>query len=134
MSNRLALAVILLSLPWLVGLRDPFLPPVDRCAASQITIWHYRGMVSSGQLRVGMVVDAGGKWQRLAQGQRLENGWQVTGVEPEHMDMAAGVDCEPSQWRWLKEGTKNDSKSASGVTADGSHDLGKRQKSNANGR
>ncbi|HEY2454300.1 MAG TPA: HofP DNA utilization family protein [Scandinavium sp.] len=133
MINRRGLALILLSLPWIVGMRDPFLPPEDHCAASQITLWHYRGMVSSGQLRVGMVVDAGGKWQRLAQGQVLENGWKVTGVEPEHMDMAAGADCEPSQWRWQKEGTKHDSKRASGIVADDSHRLGKGQNGNANG-
>lgn len=127
-------SVIVLSLPVLLGMRDPFLPPEDHCATSQMALWHYRGRVSSGEQQTGIVVDAEGKWRRLEQGQRLDNGWTVTAVQPEQMEMAASAECEPSQWRWLKEGTKHDSKDAAGTLVDGVHGPGKGKNGVAGGR
>lgn len=116
--------LIMLALPYLLGMRDPFQPIEDPCATSQQTLWHYRGSVSHGALQMGIVLEPGDKWRRLKQGQRLENGWTVTDVQPDYMDITTGQDCEPSQWRWMKEGTKHDSKDASGVTADGLRGIG----------
>jgi pilus assembly protein HofP len=114
-----------LALPLLLGMRDPFLPPEDRCATAQMLLWHYRGMVSSDEQRTGIVLDASGKWRRLTQGQRLENGWVVSGIQPEQMDMAADAGCETSQWHWPKEGTKHDAKDAPGTTTDSDGSRGK---------
>ncbi|MDX6039566.1 HofP DNA utilization family protein [Scandinavium lactucae] len=122
-----------LTLPLLLGMRDPFLPPEDRCAVSQMMLWHYQGMVSLGEQRTGIVRDASGKWRRLIKGQRLDNGWVVSGIQPEQMDMAADADCETSQWRWLKEGTKDDAKDAVGDPAGGGGGPGKRKNGVAGG-
>lgn len=125
---------ILLALPLLLGMRDPFLPAEDRCATAQMMLWHYRGVVSSGKQRIGMVRDASGKWRRLKSGQRLENGWVVSGIQPEQIDMAADADCETSQWHWPKEGTKHDAKDVAGVITDGDRGRGKGKNSVAVGR
>jgi pilus assembly protein HofP len=37
---------MVLTLPLLLGMRDPFLPPEDRCAVSQMMLWHYQGMAT----------------------------------------------------------------------------------------
>ncbi|MEW5561816.1 HofP DNA utilization family protein [Enterobacter asburiae] len=131
MTDRHGLIVLLL--PLLLGMRDPFLPAEDRCSSAQITLWHYRGMVSLGEQRTGIVLDASGKWQRLTQGQTLSNGWTVVAVQPDRMDMTAGTDCEPSQWRWIKEGTQHDSKDSVGVNNDGLRRPGQRKNRLADG-
>ncbi|MCS2171171.1 DUF2531 family protein [Scandinavium sp. TWS1a] len=116
--------LFMLSLPYLLGMRDPFQQVEDPCATSEQTRWHYHGSVSNGTLRTGIVQVPGGKWRRLNQGQRLENGWTVADVQPGYMDITTGMDCEPSQWRWMKEGTKHDSKDASGLIADDLRGIG----------
>lgn len=125
--------IIVLLLPLLLGMRDPFLPAEDRCSSAQITLWHYRGMVSLGDQRTSIVLDASGKWQRLTQGQTLNNGWTVVAIQPDRMDMTAGTDCEPSQWRWIKEGTQHDSKDSAGVNNDGLRRPGQRENRLADG-
>lgn len=116
--------LIALSLPLLLGMRDPFQPQEDRCSAAQIALWHYRGSVGSGEKHTAFVLDAGGKWRRLMLGQTLENGWRVADIQPAYMDMNAGAECELSQWRWLKEGTEHDSKGNSGTADDDGRGLG----------
>lgn len=126
--------VLVMSLPLLLGMRDPFLPAEDSCAASQVTLWQYRGVVSRGEQRTAIVTDASGKWRRLAQGQKLDNGWRVTAIQPQQMDMAADAGCEPSQWRWQREGKQNDAKVSGGMAADSHGRRGKRAPGVADGR
>lgn len=131
MSDRRLLLGLLF--PLLLGMRDPFLPPEDRCFSAQTTLWQFRGLVSRGEQRTGIVVDANGKWRRLAQGLTLDNGWMVADVQPDYIAMTAGAECEPSQWRWLKEGTQHDSKDDTGVDADGLRRPGQRETRVADG-
>ncbi|WP_097163458.1 HofP DNA utilization family protein [Enterobacter sp. CC120223-11] len=113
--------------PLLLGMRNPFLPPEDRCFGAQITLWQYRGMVSHGDERTGIVRDAKGKWRRLSQGLTLDNGWTVAGIAPDHIEMTAGSDCEPSQWHWLRKGTQHDAKDDAGASANGLRRTGQRE-------
>lgn len=108
---------LLLVLPGLLGMRDPFEPPEDRCALGQLPLWHYVGMVANEKHRTGFVRDSTGKWRRLTQGQWFETRWQVAEIRPEQMTITLSAECEPSQWRWQKEGTKDAAKESAG-TAD----------------
>lgn len=116
--NKGCLALLLV-LPAVLGMRDPFLPPEDKCLGPQLALWHYHGLVQHGEAGVGIVVDAAGKWRRVQQGQRLETGWTVSRVQAEHIEIALSAGCEPAQWRWLKEGTKDAAKDRSGAVAAG---------------
>ncbi|MFK3663020.1 HofP DNA utilization family protein [Scandinavium sp. NPDC088450] len=102
--------LLLVFIPGLLGMRDPFQIPEDKCSVSQLAMWHYRGMADFGGLVTGIVQDAEGKWHRLRPGQQLENRWTVSGITLEQIDLTLNAECEPSQWRWVKEGTNHDSK------------------------
>lgn len=119
--------------PLLLGMRDPFLPPEESCFSAQTFLWHFRGLVSQGEQRTGIVLDANGKWRRLAQGLKLDNGWMVADVQPDYIEMTAGADCEPSRWRWLRKGTQHDSKDVTGIGADGLRRPGQRETRVADG-
>ncbi|MRS17115.1 DUF2531 family protein [Enterobacteriaceae bacterium RIT691] len=108
-------AALLLILPWALGMRDPFLPPEDTCSVSQLELWHYRGWVKSGDQFFGLTVDPSGQWRRVKQGESIGTNWTVTAIEPQQMVLTLGAQCNPSQWRWIKEGKKNESKDASVV-------------------
>ena len=110
-------ALVLVFLPGLLGMRDPFQMPEDACSASQLSQWHYRGRVVLGEQVTGLVLDAAGKWRRLSPGQRLDNQWTVTGISQQQIDITLNPECEPSQWHWAKEGTNHDPKDFAGATA-----------------
>ncbi|WP_125452041.1 HofP DNA utilization family protein [[Enterobacter] lignolyticus] len=99
--------VLLVFLPLLLAMRDPFQPAVDSCAVAQLSQWRYRGVVSSERFAIGLVMDNAGKWQRLIQGQVLENGWRIIRLSPEEIEVRAGERCESAAWRWQKEGANN---------------------------
>ncbi|WP_368544229.1 HofP DNA utilization family protein [Enterobacter soli] len=90
----------------LTGMRDPFHPPPDRCAAGQLAQWRYHGSVN----RVGLLQDGQHRWHRVKAGDRLPVGWRVMSVEDKALTIALNAACEPTQWQWQREGTKNESR------------------------
>ena len=101
---------IMLMLPALVGMRDPFEPPEDKCSAAQLALWHYRGWVESGERSLGLMQDPAGKWLRIKEGQQIALLWTVSAIEKEHVTIALAPECEPREWRWQKEGTINETR------------------------
>ena len=91
----------------LSGMRDPFQPPPDTCQLAQLRHWQFRGMVQ-GELTVGIVRDADGRWYRVASGETLPAGWRVISVTADELQVDTGKDCIPAQWRWIREGTLNE--------------------------
>ena len=108
MSNGHTL--LLLLIPCVLGMRDPFEPPEDRCSVAQLTSWHYRGWISNGEKITGIVLDPSGKWLRINEGQKPGTQWTVSAISAGQMDITLSAGCEPRQWRWIKEGAKNESK------------------------
>ncbi|MGG5835607.1 HofP DNA utilization family protein [Huaxiibacter chinensis] len=91
----------------LTGMRDPFRPPDDRCAIGQLHQWRYHGMVN-GRHIVGMVEDGEKHWLRIRQNDQLPAGWRVTSIDEQALVLNVGKGCEPNEWRWKRERTKNE--------------------------
>lgn len=87
----------------LTGMRDPFHPPDDPCAVGELAQWHYRGMVGG----VGLLQDGKQRWYRLSLEGRLPAGWRVSAMNETQLVINVGETCEPAQWTWQREGTKN---------------------------
>lgn len=109
--------VLMLLLPGILGMRDPFQPPEDKCSTSQLERWHYRGWITHGDFPIALVEDPLGQWRRMKQGEWIGAKWRVTKIETEQIALSLGAECEPSQWRWRKEGTENVAKDISAVNA-----------------
>ncbi|ENA0611474.1 DUF2531 family protein [Enterobacter bugandensis] len=103
MRNELGL--ILCSLLFLTGMRDPFQPPEDSCAVGQLTQWRYRGMVN-GSAETGFLQDAQQRWHRVKRDERLSPGWRVSAMDKQELTVDVGDTCEPTRWTWQREGTK----------------------------
>lgn len=101
----LSLAVVL---PLLLAMRDPFQPVVDRCRIAQLTQWRYQGVVSSQMRQIGILRDAAGSWHRVKPKTILSGGWQVMRLTEQELLIATGGGCEPANWRWLREGVKDE--------------------------
>lgn len=115
---------LLLLLPLLLGLRDPFQPPVSRCPDAVLRQWRYVGVVL-GRVPVAIVRDETSRWLRLKRGDSLAQGGRVTALDEKELviDMPGG--CEHPQWRWQRQGTKQDENRDRGITADGQSGAGR---------
>lgn len=98
--------LILCSVLALTGMRDPFQPPEDRCATGQLAQWRYQGAIN----QVGLLQDGQKRWHRVKAGDALPTGWQVVSVNEKELIVALDKACEPTQWRWQREGTKNENR------------------------
>lgn len=96
--------LLLCSLLMLTGMRDPFHPPEDRCAAGQLAQWRYLGVVSSLN-SIGILQDGQKRWHRVRTDDRLPVGWRVIAINEKELVIALGEACEPKQWQWQREGT-----------------------------
>lgn len=99
---------IVLSLPLLTAMRDPFQPPEDPCMSALLPQWRYQGYVGNGTHNIGIVQNPTGKWLRLSVGQRLPMNGKVARLEPDYLDIDSGAECHPPFRMWYQKGTKND--------------------------
>lgn len=97
---------LLLLLPALMGMRDPFQPPEDRCRLAELARWRYGGAAGGGSQLTGFIQDGAERWHRIKEGQVLENNRTVHRIAAEHLEITLDAQCEPSRWRWLKQGAK----------------------------
>lgn len=120
--------LMLCSLALLMGMRDPFRAPDDRCATGTLAFWRYQGIIQSGSA-VGIVKDEQDRWYRVRQEERLPTGWQVRVVNETEMVVGLGEGCEPKEWRWQREGMKNETTKENHPADDVQHaDMGRRAK------
>lgn len=107
--------LVCLSLPMLTGMRNPFLPPEDRCRLSELSAWRYQGMVSQGARAIGIVQDGQHKWRRVEQNEVLNSGWTVSQVTAQRLTIDTGKNCEPSRWQWQRQGEANEAMDSHGA-------------------
>ena len=120
--------VVLCSLWMLLGMRDPFRPPDDRCAIGQLAQWRYQGRVSNLNA-VGLVQDERHRWLRVRPQMRFPAGWRVLSVNENELIVEVGEGCEPKEWRWQRKGTMHEKNTDSRPAADSqSSDIGSRAK------
>ncbi|MGU9866175.1 HofP DNA utilization family protein [Kluyvera ascorbata] len=131
MSPERAL-LLLLTVPLLCGMRDPFAPVVDVCQTAQLADWRYRGGTQSASRLIGVVQERDERWRRVEAGQMLNAGWRVTAVTLESLTVEMGEGCEPRIWQWKREGTPNDKKD-SAVDAGAGVSAGAGEKRHAGG-
>lgn len=115
---------VLLLLPLLLGLRDPFQPPESRCPDATLQQWRYVGVVL-GAVPVAIVRDETSRWLRLRRGDTLAQGGRVAALNEKELVIDMPGTCEPSQWRWQRQGTKQDENRDHGITADGQPGAGR---------
>ena len=72
----------------LTGMRNPFLPPEDRCQIAELSAWRYQGILSQGARPIGIVQDSQKKWPE----KRLD-GYADNGPErnPRHREKLRAV-------------------------------------------
>jgi len=109
--------LILCSMIFLTGMRDPFRAPVDRCEIGKLDKWRFKGLV----LGVGIVKDEQDRWHRVRQDDRLSLGWRVLAINETEIVVEVGEGCDPKEWRWKREGTKNEKNKDSRSANDGQH-------------
>ncbi|MFP5594540.1 HofP DNA utilization family protein [Kluyvera sp. 142486] len=124
--------LLLLAVPLLCGMRDPFAPVMDACQTAQLADWHYRGGAQSASRLIGVVQERGERWRRVEIGQTLNAGWRVTVITLDSLTVETGDGCEPRVWQWKREGTPNDKKD-SAVDADAGVSDGSGEKRHADG-
>lgn len=115
---------MLLLLPLLLGLRDPFQAPESRCPDATLRQWRYVGVVL-GAVPVAIVRDETSRWLRLRRGDTLAQGGRVAALNEKELVIDMPGTCEPSQWRWQRQGTKQDENRDRGITADGQPGAGR---------
>ncbi|AMR39170.1 hypothetical protein LG71_25735 [Pluralibacter gergoviae] len=115
-DRGLALLIVVL-LPALAGMRDPFLPPEERCRLAELARWRYGGAAGAAGQLIGFMQAPDGRWHRLKTGEPLGSGRRVLAIAPDQLEIALDAQCEPSRWRWLKEGAKHEAYSAAGGDA-----------------
>ena len=108
---------VLLLLPLLLGMRDPFQPPASRCPDAALRQWRYVGVVL-GKVPVAIVRDETPRWLRLRHGDTLAQGGRVRALDEKELVIDMPGACEPPQWRWQRQGTKQDENRDRGITAD----------------
>lgn len=99
--------LLLCSVVFITGMRDPFRPPDDSCSVRTLSQWRYQGLINNGKA-VGIVKDELQHWHRVRQQETLGAGWQVLAVNEMEMVVGLGDECEPKEWRWQRQGTNND--------------------------
>ena len=114
---------VLLLLPLLLGLRDPFQPPESRCPDATLHQWRYVGVVL-GAVPVAIVRDETSRWLRLRRGDTLAQGSRVAALNEKELVIDMPGACELPQWRWQRQGTKQDEKRDGGIAADRRPDAG----------
>ena len=126
---------LLLALPLLLGMRDPFQPLPDRCQTAMLAQWRYQGFIDVNGHRRGVLRNAEGGWLRAAAGERLPPGWQVVSVTEQTLHITTAAGCEPAQWQWSRQGVK-DEKVDNGSRAASQHaaSMGKRSAAGDAGR
>ncbi|HAT3953779.1 MULTISPECIES: HofP DNA utilization family protein [Enterobacteriaceae] len=127
MNLKLPLAVIV-AVPLLCGMRDPFVPIEDPCHHAQLSLWRYRGAAASGDRLIGIVQRGDDKWQRVEKDAVLHTGWRVLQVTPENLMVETGTGCEPQRWQWTREGTtKNEQDKPANTAASGAAEPGEKR-------
>lgn len=107
---------LLICLPILLGMRDPFQPPQLNCPNGKAGEWRYAGIVA-GKLSLGIVRDTQGRWFRVRPGESLPTGWRVQTVNEKEIVIDTLAACEPQHWRWPREGTtKNENRDIRAAT------------------
>lgn len=99
------IGLLLICLPALTGMRDPFQAPQIRCPDGKAGQWRYAGIVN-GPTTLAIVRDENARWLRVRAGDNLPTGWRVAAVNEHEMVVDALAGCEPRLWRWPREGTK----------------------------
>lgn len=99
--------LLLCSVVFITGMRDPFRLPDDSCSVRTLSQWRYQGLINNGKA-VGIVKDELQHWHRVRQQETLGAGWQVLAVNEMEMVVGLGDECEPKEWRWQRQGTNND--------------------------
>ncbi|EMH4164629.1 DUF2531 family protein [Pluralibacter gergoviae] len=116
-ERRIALLMLLL-LPVLTAMRDPFRPPEDRCRTAELSRWRYGGALGMAPQLTGFVQNAAGQWRRVKEGMPLEGGRKVRKITPDRLEIALNEGCDTPSWHWRKEGPKrNEQESAGGRAA-----------------
>ena len=95
---------LLICLPMLLGMRDPFQPPQLNCPGGASDTWRYAGMVS-GEMPLGIVRDDNARWLRVRPGEPMPTGWQVVALNEKEIVIDTLAACEPQRRRWPREGT-----------------------------
>lgn len=124
---RIEPCVVVVLLPLLLGMRDPFSPVVDPCRAEQLSLLHYGGGVETGQKMMGFVRDETGTWRRVERDSAFNYPWRISHVTMDSLTIDVGAGCEPLQWRIIRKGSKNDKKEISADVTGVAHD-GNQQK------
>ena len=105
-----------MSVLMLTGMRNPFLPPEDRCQIAELSTWRFQGMVSQGTRPIGIVQDSQKKWRRAKPNDVLKNGWTITQITAQNITLGTEKNCEPPRWQWQRQGAVNEAKD--GVDSD----------------
>lgn len=100
--------LVCLSLLILTGMRDPFLPPEDRCHIPELSMWRYQGAVSRGVRVIGLVQDGNHRWWRVEKHDVLNGNWVISEVLTQSLTIDTGKECEPSRWQWQRQGEVNE--------------------------
>lgn len=128
--------VLLLALPLLLGMRDPFQPPPDRCQTAALAQWRFQGFITVNGHRRGMLRNPEGRWYRASAGESLATGWRVVSVTEQKLQIATAAGCEPAQWQWQRQGAEDENMdNGSRADAQRAADVGKKPRTgNAGGR
>lgn len=102
--------ILVLVLPLLLGMRDPFQPPEDRCGMAKLPLWRYHGAIVSQGRQIGLLRDANGGWRRVQPETQLPVGWQIVLLTERELLITTGIGCVPEQWSWPREGLRNETK------------------------
>ena len=97
-----------MSVLMLTGMRNPFLPPEDRCQIAEMSTWRFQGMVSQGTRPIGIVQDSQKKWRRVKPNDVLKNGWTITQITAQNITLDTEKNCEPPRWQWQRQGAVNE--------------------------
>ncbi|QIU90774.1 HofP DNA utilization family protein [Yokenella regensburgei] len=116
-ANRLLMVLLL---PALLGMRDPFMPPEDKCQSDQLTQWRYQGFVTNKQRALALLRDGDNKWHRVAVDDLLAPGWRVLRFDAGELEVKTGPGCEPERWAWNR---KKENNNEMDNAAAGSHDV-----------
>lgn len=108
---------LLLALPLLLGMRDPFQPLPDRCQTAALTHWRYQGFINVNGHRRGVLRTPEGRWHRAAAGESLPPGWRVVSVTEQTLQINTAAGCEPAQWQWQRQGVNNEKVDSGSWTA-----------------
>jgi len=99
---------LLLALPLLLGMRDPFQPLPDRCQTAALAQWRYQGFITVNGQRRGVLRNPEGRWHRVVAGESLPTGWRVVSVTAQTLQVATAAGCEPALWQWQRQGAKDE--------------------------